>query len=190
MKIELEHNFKHNCHDVKSLLTDVNKLSTFISRLDKLSKLYPDRYDPDTFKGDGFELFVEFLIKASPVDNRIGISEYNIVNGNDTGVDGVGIGTNGEIATVQAKYRNDQRWTLTANTDHLSNFTSTSLMRYNVNPDSTKNMLIITTAEGLHHYTANVMFQNQVRCLGYKELRVMVDNNLVFWNLFRKSLDL
>jgi len=190
MNIELLHTFKYKCHDLKALLSGVKKLSTFCNRLKKQSELFPNRYDPDKYKGDGFELFAEFLIKSSPVDNRIGISNYSVILEGDVGVDGVGIGTNSEVATVQVKFRADSTHELTANKDHLSNFTSASMMHYKVNPESNKNMLIVTNAKGLHHFTDNEMFGNKVRCLGYEELRILVDNNLTFWNLFRESLEI
>ena len=65
----------------------------------------------------------------------------------------------------------------------------TSLMKHKVNSDSKTNMLIITTADGLHHFTDNEMFLNQVRCIGYKQLRELLDNNKLFWNNFRKLLN-
>jgi hypothetical protein len=63
-----------------------------------------------------------------------------------------------------------------------------SLIRYGVNPKTNTNMLIITTAEGLHYFTNNEMFQKQVRCIGYNQLRELVDNNILFWNSFRELI--
>ena len=191
MEIQLTHPFINRSHDLTELLTDCNKMTTYCSRLEKQSELFPDRYDPNKYKGDGFELFVEALIKLSSVDNRIGICEYKVGDENsDTGVDGYGIGINGRVATVQVKYRSNNQQQLTANTDHLSNFVMTSLMKYKVDIETKTNMLIVTTAEGLHHYTDNEMFSKQVRCLGYKQLRELVDNNLNFWNQFRQLLNI
>lgn len=188
MEIKLKHSFIWKAHDVHGLLTDCNKLNTFTNRLEKQSLLYPDRYDPDKYKGDGFELFVEALIKLSPIDNRIGIGNYEVIQeGNDTGVDGYGIGIDGKKASVQVKFRSDNTENLTANKDHLSNFVMTSIFE-GVDKDSKNNMLIITTANGLHHYTDNEMFRNKVRCLGYNELRALVDNNVLFWDKFRNLL--
>lgn len=190
MHIELNHPFKNRSHNLKELLINCNKLSTFCSNLEKQSILYPDRYDPDKYKGDGFELFIEALIKLSPIDNRIGISNYEVGNENsDTGVDGRGLGIDGKLATVQVKYRSNNTQLLTTNKDHLSNFVMTSLFE-GVDKDTKTNMLIITTAEGLHHFTDNEMFLNKVRCIGYKQLRELVDNNINFWNNFRKLLNI
>ncbi|MFW6311260.1 MAG: hypothetical protein ACOC1K_03390 [Nanoarchaeota archaeon] len=190
MEIILKHSFLHRCHNLDELLDNTNKLSTFINKLEKQSQKFPNRYDPDKYKGDGFELFVEALIKLSPVDNRIGIANYNPIKENeDIGVDGIGIGVDGNPATVQIKYRNNNRIRLSTNLDHLSNFTSASIMKYGVNPNTKNNLLIITTAEGLHHFTDKEMFLGKVRCLGYNQLRELVDNNILFWNAFRELIE-
>jgi len=181
----LIHPFLFNSHDINGLLVNVKKLSTFCTRLEQQSLLFPNRYEPEKYKGDGFELFVEALIKLSPADNRIAIGKYIPITSDDTGVDGKGIGIDGKPATVQVKYRSNNRVLLTANQDHLSNFTSASVLRYDVDPKSKNNMLIITTAEGLHYFTEDEMFTKKVRCLGYENLRELVDNNILFWNSFR-----
>ncbi|MFV2013887.1 MAG: hypothetical protein ACC656_00525, partial [Candidatus Heimdallarchaeota archaeon] len=81
MNITLEHHFLNTCHDIDGLLRDVKKINTFITRLINQSTLYPNRYTPDDYKGDGFEFFVEALIKLSPIDNRIGITKYQCEQG-------------------------------------------------------------------------------------------------------------
>jgi hypothetical protein len=45
---------------------------------------------------------------------------------------------------------------------------------------------VITTATGLHHYTDNENFKGFVHCIGFDQLRAMLDNNLSFWNLCRE----
>lgn len=196
MNIELNHRFKLTAHDLTELLGGCTKLSTFCSRLEKQSAFHPDRYDPQKYKGDGFELFVEALIKLSPVDSRIGVGEYAVVEGQDIGVDGTGIGVDGSPATVQVKYRGYGSKRLTSNDDHLANFVQASLRAKKfggcgVDPETTTNMLIITTAPGLNFFTDLEMFGQQVRCIGYGDseqegLRHMVDNNHLFWNRFRE----
>jgi hypothetical protein len=195
MEIKLIHPFLWNCHKIQKennivdgideILKETKKLSTFNRKLVNQSSLYPNRYNPDNYKGDGFELFVEALIKLSPMDNRIGIGKYEPVTDGDTGVDGFGIGIDLKPATVQVKYRSNNSQLLNSNEDHLSNFITASILRYKIDPSSKTNMLIITTAKGLHYFTDNEMFQNKVRCIGYEDLRDMVDNNLLFWDSFR-----
>jgi len=162
-------------------------MSTFCTRLEKQSVMFPDRYSPEKYRGDGFELFVEFFLKAHSVDNRVGIGSYEILSNNDTdtGVDGTGVGINGKPATVQVKYRSNNEKFLTANEDHLMNFGYASQNKYNVSIDDINNMLIITTAKGLHSFTNGEMFLGKVRCIGYNQLREMIDNNLLFWDTFR-----
>lgn len=186
MRIELEHPFIWNSHNMDELLFGTKKISTFCRKLENQAILYPNRYDSEKYKGDGLEFLAEAIIKLSPVDNRIGIGGYHPELNSDTGVDGYGIGIDGNPATVQVKYRSESRTLLTANEDHLSNFVMTSLIRYKVPADTKTNLLVITTAEGLHYFTDNEMFQNQVRCLGYKHLRELLDNNLLFWNSLRE----
>ena len=65
MNIELTHPFIHRCHDIDDLLSG-HKLNTFLRKLEIQSVLFPDRYEPPKYKGDGFELFGEALIKLSP----------------------------------------------------------------------------------------------------------------------------
>lgn len=179
-EIRLTHPFLWKCLDYKNLLQDCCKLNTFCSRLESQAV---ESLDADKYKGDGLELLVEALIKLSPIDKRIGIYSYEPVLDNDTGVDGVGLGVDGEPATVQIKYRKAD-WILSANQDHLSNFPNASFMKYGVNPVSQDNMLIITTAKELHHHTSEEMFCGKVRTINRELLRQLLDSNNTFWRLF------
>ena len=182
----ITHPFKNKAHDMTALL-DVQTIDKFCFNLTKQSKLFPDRIAPERYKGDGLEMLVEFLLKSSPVDSRLGISDYNTVSlHRDYGVDGAGIGTNGNPATVQVKFRASNK-VLTANNARLCNFSSTSTLRFKVLPTDNMNMLVITTGKGLHHFTESEMFANKVRCIGRPELRKMLDNNLPFWNKLREE---
>jgi hypothetical protein len=107
------------CHPVKDKLTDaevdtlllgIYDTSVFYDHLELLAQSKYSERDCDKFKGDLFELFVEFLIKYKGTDNRIAIGDYKVVLetgiSDYSGIDGVGISTkNSGIATVQAKYR-------------------------------------------------------------------------------------
>lgn len=189
ISIELTHTFLITAHDLPGLLKDCNKISTFCSRLVKQSDLYPNRYDPLKYRGDGFELFVEALIKLSSIDNRIiGIYDFKNAVTDAPGVDGVGkCVKTGKPATVQCKFVSDHDKLLTANDgkNNLAGFVTSSLLFYDVDVKDKNSMLIITTADGLHYYTEGKMFDNKVRCIGYKELQRLVDNNLAFWDQFR-----
>ena len=187
MNIKLEHPFLHRCHNIDDLLNNVYKFNKFSQKLVNQSTMNPDFYDPDEYKGDGFELFCEAFIKLNPVETKwIGIGEYSPSPEGEPGVDGSGIGLDGKIATVQCKFKTDNRWKLTANQDHLSNFTTISYRKYGVDPKSDNNLLILTSADGLHYYTKNVMLQG-VRCVGIKRIRQLCDN-VLFWDTFRELI--
>lgn len=185
LSIELTHSFLLTSYNVQELLIGCDKLSTFCNRLVKQSERFPDRQDPLKYRGDGFELFTEALIKLSSADNRIGIYDYQNTITDAPGVDGFGKGSNGKPATVQCKFVSKSDDVLTA-TGNLSNFVNQSLLKFGVDVNDTQNMLVVTTAAGLHYYTDSIMFDKKVRCLGQTELRMLVDNNFAFWENFRK----
>lgn len=185
--ITIEHRFKNQCYSVDKLLDGTTKLSQFMSKLEKQAVLYPDNWDRDTYVGDGFECFVEALIKLSPIDKRINICNYAVQPGIDMGVDGVGYGHDGEVHTVQVKYRSNQTQVLTANKDNISNFVSQSAMKYGVSLNH-GHMTIFTTADKLHEEVNEHMYMDKVRTLGYKEIRKLVDGNLAFWTQFRDAI--
>ena len=185
--LTLEHRFKQQCYSVDNLLANVKTLNQFMSKLEKQAVLYPDNWDRDTYVGDGFECFVEALIKLSPIDKRINICNYKVQPGVDMGVDGFGYGHDGEVHTVQVKYRSNQTQVLTANKDHISNFVSQSAMKYGVSL-SYGHMTIFTTADSLHEEINNEMYMAKVRTHGVKQIKQLVDGNLAFWNQFRDAM--
>jgi hypothetical protein len=190
MKIELQHNFKTKCHSLPALFDGVQKMSQLMQRIQKLSERDPLNYDPDKYKGDAFEFFVELFLLLHPCDNRTGVYNYSPTQDNDNGVDGIGINIKGQPSVVQVKYRSNPQEPLTANRDHLSNMFVDGQLSYGVIADTQnkKNYrhFIFTTASGLHFYTETEMFKNKVRCFGFKNFRSMLDNNIVFWNTARE----
>lgn len=192
MSFEINHGFPLRAHNITGLFEGVNTLSRFMSKLQNQSEIDPNRYKPKKYVGDGFEFLVEILLKSHAYDNRLGITDYEPVQVDDNGVDGFGINLAGEKCVVQVKFRSDTRSRLTSNEDHLSNFVSYGMFKYNVmKPEVMPSHYVprhyvITTAEGLHHYTDKDVFQGFVHCIGKNELRVMLDNNMSFWNLCRK----
>lgn len=188
--MKISHGFGLRAHDLTALFNKTNKVSTFMSKLEKQSLIDPDRYDSNKYKGDGFEFLVEILLKSHSYDNRLGITSYEPVQSDDNGVDGVGVNLAGEKCVVQVKYRSNSKTVLTANTDHLSNMISDGMIKHKVviAEDNTKipRHYVVTTATGLHHYTDNENFKGFVHCIGFEQLRVLLDNNLSFWNLCRE----
>lgn len=186
----LHHNFKTRCHDLPALFADVNKFSRFMRNLEKQALIDPLRYEPQKYLGDGFEFFVELFLSLHPADNRVGVYNYIPVEINDNGVDGTGVNIKNEASVVQVKYRTNTQTLLTANTDHLSNLFSDGMLTYNVVADNTDannfRHFVFTTADGLHFYTDKEMFKGKVRCFGYKDFKIFLDNNIVFWNKVRE----
>ena len=195
--MKITHGFGLRSHDLINLFDKTNKVSTFMNKLEKQSLIDPLRYDTNKYKGDGFEFLVEILLKSHAYDNRLGITNYEPIQSDDNGVDGVGFNLSGEKCVVQVKYRSNKESVLTANKDHLSNMISDGMFKHGVSADTSKLALItegkvaplhyvITTATGLHHYTDNENFKGFVHCIGYDQLRAMLDNNISFWNLCRE----
>jgi hypothetical protein len=186
----IQHTFKTTSHDLVGLFYGVNTLARFKTNLEKQAKLDIIRYDADTYKGDGFEFFIEVFLALHPCDNRIGVYNYTPIQEDDNGVDGIGVNILNEKCVVQIKYRNDAKTLLTANTDHLSNLISDGMFKHNVVSDNVnlKNYrhFVFTTADGLHFYTDAEMYKGKVKCFGYNDLRGMVDNNIPFWNKVRE----
>ena len=157
------------------------------------------------FKGDVFELFTEFLIKMSPIDDRIDVYDYQLVTEDDTGVDGWGYNRSGEKVTVQVKYRMWD-WELKAIKDHLDNFRWTSYKKYGIGENDVGRMLIVTTGKAIHWKTLERYFSGKVRCISNNasygclrgggnrtindlfSLQSLVNDNMMFWKSFESSI--
>jgi hypothetical protein len=207
MIVELTHPFIWRCKDRIALLDGVDKFNTFCSRIEKqANRLYgaPPGEESDEekaartqklnkYKGDALELFVEAMIRLFPCDKRLALIEnYQVNTEQDVGVDGHGTsGSNGKPITVQVKYRQHD-YVLAANQDHLTNFTSASMMHYGVDqtpdPNTGKcNMVIISSAESLNFFTDSKMFGHMVHAVCRDTIRALVDNNPTFWKFFAAS---
>lgn len=184
----LTHPFITRSHDLKGLFDNVKTLSQFMKKLEKQSKMFPERYPIEKYLGDGWEFFCEALIKTHQFDNRVGIAEYVVVSKNDNGVDGYGINFYGETCAVQPKYRSNTQGLLTSGKDSLDSFITEALLEKNITPNKQFRHYVFTTAKGLHHYTDYDKFRGTVKCFGYDDIRALVDNNLHFWNFIRKEV--
>jgi len=219
MITKLEHPVVKDIYCWESLLSDCSKLSTFVGRIEKITKNIKEVDEKEEnewfhlsgkknamkFKGDVFEVFCELLVRLSPIDDRIGITDYHVVTDGDTGVDGYGKMRDGSPATVQIKYRMWD-WELKAIREHLNNFRLTSFMKHDIDPQATQGqMLIITTGKEIHWKTLETQFlKGSVRCIslnasygclrGGKQhtidslysLKTIVNDNAYFWEKFRE----
>ena len=185
MKIKLDHHFLTTSHDINGLFDGTQKVSTFCGKLEKQAVMNIMAYPYEKYVGDGFEFLVELLIKLSPADNRIGIVDYKPIQSNkDNGVDGYGKNLLNKNCAVQVKYRGNTDRVLTAGEDKLDSFITEPVLEGIIpeQVETIKNHFIFTTADGLHHYTNNEKFRGSVKCIGYKELRELLDNNIHFWS--------
>lgn len=190
--MNLEHNFKTKSHSLTRLFDGVNKMSTLMRKIEQEALIDPLRYEPDKYKGDAFEFFVELFLALHPTDNRVGVYNYKPNQENDNGVDGVGINMRGDKSVVQVKYRTDTQIELSTNKDSLANLITDGMMTHGVVADmeNPKNFrhFVFTTATGLNFYTDQEMFKSKVKCFGYNDFRSLLDNNLIFWNKVREII--
>lgn len=189
----MKHRFKLICPNANKLLKGVDTLGAFMRNVDKLSTdpaWTSGNWTPDEYKGDALEALVEVLIAYSPIDKRINIVDYrphdNKVDGKDMGIDGYGISHNGNLHTIQVKYRSNVLKELTANEDHISNFVA----KTRTSPKyRDADMTIFTTAKGLNQKILQEMYNDdRINVLNYKDLCKLVDANTAFWKAFRAEM--
>jgi len=198
MNIKLEHKFRYEYNgNWDNLLKEVKSLQQFMIQIEKhcgddaeyLSNKDEKQRMKDKFRGAAFEVFAEMLLKSHSSDQTLGISDYSPNFDEDFGIDGFGTGTNLNPATVQVKYRGDPKYELKGYDDRLVGFMCASQnckdLARRVNVDDHDNMLVITSAIGIHWLTEEKMLHNKVRCCGRPQLKKFVDNNLPFWRDFR-----
>jgi hypothetical protein len=164
----------------------ISTIKELIKKIDKFSETDYQKFnypDPEKFKGNVFEIFAEVFFKLFSSHNKIGIYNYQPVNGNqDYGVDGTGIGMDGKPSTIQVKFRKNYTSQLTS--DDLKQFPFQSIVQYGVEPKTRSNMVVFTTAKDLHWVTDGNVFLGRITTIGYQAISAFVDNNWVFWKNF------
>lgn len=185
----LNHLFKTRCHDLKELFAEVKTLKGFMKNLNKQALYNVDAYPEKDYLGDGFEFFIELLLKH-PKYKKFDISDYNPIKSNqDTGVDGYGINKDCLRCAIQIKYKTDTNSYLNNNSDHLSNMFSTCMYEGIFHePNKDFKYFIFTTADGLDYHTQDVMFKNMVKCYGYKDISKVIDNVDLFWKPIQEMI--
>ncbi len=141
------------------LLSDSTTLSKLSSNITKISKKYKDfsYIDDNKLKGDLFEIFSEVFFKVLSADNRIGVYDYKPAPPiDDFGVDGFGIGMDNKPLTVQVKFRSDATSELLE--DDIKQFALQSIVNYDVDKNTTTNMIVFTNAKGLNWVTESKVF--------------------------------
>lgn len=184
-----------------AILKDVNKFGTLKTRIEKHGEMYAASLDHlnetekadayNCFVGDAFEIFCEYYMKTFNFDKDTGFSNYKPAQSlteeqDDFGVDGYAIGANGNMATIQIKFRSDTT-TLLTDEASLRGFAWESINR-GVKLEDNSNMLVLTTAKGIHHATRDRLLWGKVMCIGYENFKQQLDGFVSFWDNFRKSL--
>jgi hypothetical protein len=169
-------------------LFEGNLINSLIRLMDKESTEwkkygYTEDQGRDKMIGDLFEIFAEMFFKILGASNNIGVYNYKPENIDDYGVDGFGKGIDDKPCTIQVKFRSDLETQLTS--DDLKQFAFQSIVKHDVDKDTTTNMIILTTAEGLHWITDSKVFLGRLRVIGRNQLRTLLDNNFPFWNCVR-----
>lgn len=165
---------------------NVSTLNDLLKNIEAETAKHYDNVFSNTFEtnynliGDLFEIFAECFFLLLQSDNRVGCFNYTPGNPlDDNGVDGYGIGIDGKPATVQIKYRGNPLEELKER--DLKQFGFQSIVSYNVDKDTKQNMIVFTTASGLHWHTEDNVFLNRVRNINRKVISSIVDNNQCFW---------
>lgn len=182
MIIELEHHFKNTCYDINKLLNGVTSLTTFLNRLDKQSQEHPEMWEPNKYKGDGFECLVEAIIKLNPTNTRINITNYHPSLVDEQGIDGSGETFDGVPHEVQAKTWGDSQAYITETKHHIAMFPAMAGTKH---MGKEFRMTLFTTAKDLHPVLDN--FNQKVRVLGRKDIEKLV-NTPTFWKLFHNLM--
>ena len=183
MEIQLEHHFKNTCYSVDKLLDGVQNLNTFLNRLDKQCQEHPSMWDPDKYKGDGFECLLEGIIKLNPTNTRINITDYSPSAVDEMGIDGSGKTFDNTAHEVQAKCSMNSQKYITETKENIAMFPAMALSKH---PGKKIKMTLFTTAKDLTPQLEN--FNNSVRTLGRKDIEKLV-NTPTFWKLFKQLLE-
>jgi hypothetical protein len=189
----MEHHFITTCHNLKDLFDNVKTMNGLIKKINKQSLINPDRYEPNKYKGDAFEFFLEIFLHINSTDNRVGVYNYKPISSDkDRGADGIGENMKCEKCVVQSKFKDDTRCLLTTNGDRLGNlvlYGNGIGIGYDLKNINNYRHFVFTTAKGLHHYTDDEMFLNKVKCFAIDDFKLMVDGNIHFWNKCRSIVD-
>ena len=157
----------------------LSELSKFIIEVSENYEVYGYE-SSEKLRGDLFEIFIEAFIKLNSNDNRIGIFKYEPITSDlDNGVDGIGKHTDGNICTIQIKFRSNPTYELVSN--DIKQFPFQSIALYGVDYTTDKYMVVITNCKGLHWHTLNNVLLKRVRTINFDLISSLIDNNKAFW---------
>jgi hypothetical protein len=181
----LQHHFPIMASETEkaTLVNKVNKISTWMSRAEKLADDNKEIFDRDKFIGDAFEHLCEAILVWNRGDKALNIVDVHPAPYDEEGVDLLGIAHDlKSVHTVQCKYRGNTTTDLTEGRDHIAMFPSVSTLKYDA-----KYMTILTTANDLHRILDEA-WQGKVRTIGFNEIKRLVDKNDAFWQFYSDDL--
>lgn len=171
----------------------VSSMATFVAQIEKdaLRRYAQSETERNEFKGAVFEMYGEFLIYRAGLDPRIGLSEYRPNAWKfEPGIDGRGVGLNGNPATVQFKYHGPNARSF--NYNEVSGFAEASWKPRSPNTPKvlmtdTENMVVFTTADKIGKSKV-YLDHNGTRVLTGTILQKLLNSLPTFWADFRKIL--
>ena len=197
---EMFNEFKMTDKDIFKVF-DVTTLQSLSNNIIKYSKKYwfeieeaiDSNYTKEKMLGDLFEIFAEVFFKITSPDNRVGISDYTVINGSeDYGIDGIGI-KNNKKCSVQVKFRSKPKDILTIK--DLKNFQGLSYSEEYDISNQGKNLIIFTNSIGIHWNTetnvlrtTTITYGNYGNSVDYS-LSALIDGNLSFWKQLNRMID-
>lgn len=163
------------------VLTGCDTFSTFEKQIIAHTRL--------TDVGYMFEIFCEYLLKSNSVNMDIGIRNYtHIPVHEDIGVDGYGIGPHGGTVTVQMKHSKKSELTDANTFGKLARFAALSFGKFNIGHGVPNSMIIMTSAQTVAPAVLETILNNQAKVIGFNEISLLVDNNMLFWDGFREQI--
>lgn len=159
----------------------INSVKELVSTITEAATQFQDEEEVKQFKGDAFEIFVEYFMKYFEGHNDIGITQYQPAQAlEDLGVDGEGSGHDKKPATVQVKFRSNPKKNITH--EELAKFLAQSILQYGVDPADLRNMLVVSTAFDTTSNVQALYLSRGMRHIGYNDLeRIIGLINPDFW---------
>jgi hypothetical protein len=183
----MKHRFLSQCYDPEKLFSVRigSELTDFIKNLKKQSEEHPDRWDPATYQGDGFESLVEAILVKWDGHKRLDMTAYEPTEPEAIGVDGVGKCLMGGNHTVQAKMRM-RDWVLTEGKDHIGMAPASSFTRYKA-----KKLTIWTTGQAVHRNLLAEWNYNQelTKVMNQDDIEKLVNYNPPFWKWYKSEVE-
>jgi hypothetical protein len=192
----IEHDFIFKYDGTLKVFDGVSTLNGFLDNLEKQSCKNPLYVDTVKYIEEGFEAFVEILIKLRPVNGRIGITDYEPTGRLKNTIAGTGINSFGETVLIHTKYQsklvkqlaNYKSWCEPLLAAYIFDGVNNHHVRPEIEVFSKRKFLIFTTSETAHFYRDLEFFEGVVATYGRTYIKDLVDGNKPFWDSARRAI--